>query len=178
MDTYGNPTTTTAPTYRPPAYRPPARWAVRAAHLAALTAVPSGIWRIAMGVGVPVGFDTSGLDVPGWFSAVCIAMSLGTEGLTLLTLGLVQPWGEVVPRRLPLIGGRRVAPLAAVVPALLGAAVVMLLTIPRAGGFGGAPGAPTGPALFLMDACYAPLLLWGPLLAVVTLAYYRRRRRT
>ncbi|MEU4119658.1 hypothetical protein AB0F71_34820 [Kitasatospora sp. NPDC028055] len=175
MDTHRNPPTAAALSAAP-THRPPARWAVRAAHVAALTAVPSGVWRIAMGVGVPVGFDTTGLDIPGWFSAVCIAMSLGAEGLTLLTLGLVQPWGEVVPRWLPLIGGRRVAPLAAVVPALLGAAVVMLLTIPRAGGFGGAPGAPTGPALLLMDACYAPLLLWGPLLLLVTVAYYRRRR--
>ncbi|MFJ1936383.1 MULTISPECIES: hypothetical protein [unclassified Kitasatospora] len=148
---------------------------VRVAHIAALTAVPSGIWRIAMGVGMPVGFNTTGLDIPGWFSAMCIAMSLGTEGLTLLTLGLVKPWGEVVPGWIPLIGGKRVAPLAAVIPALLGAAVLMLLTIPRAGGFGGAQGAPTGAALVVMDACYAPLLLWGPLLAVVTISYYRRR---
>ncbi|MFF2079888.1 hypothetical protein ACFVXG_34655 [Kitasatospora sp. NPDC058162] len=171
MDTYANPTTTTIPEHRAPA-----RWVVRVAHLAALTAVPSGLWRIAMGVGIPVGFDTTGHDIPGWFSAMCIAMSLGTEGLTLLTLGLVKPWGEVVPGWIPLIGARRVAPLAAAVPALLGAAVVMLLTIPRAGGFGGIPGAPTGPALLLMDACYAPLLLWGPLLVIVTVAYYRRRR--
>ncbi|SCF98631.1 hypothetical protein GA0115254_131513 [Streptomyces sp. Ncost-T10-10d] len=155
--------------------KPPARWAVRAAYIAALTAVPSGIWRIAMGVGIPVGFDTKGLDIPGWFSAMCIAMSLGTEGFALLTLGLVKPWGEVVPGWIPLIGGKRVAPLAAVIPALLGAAVVMLLTIPRVGGFGGAQGAPTGPALVVMDACYAPLLLWGPLLVVVAISYYRRR---
>lgn len=25
--------------------------------------------------------------------------------------------------------------------------------------------------------CYAPLVLWGPLLGVVTVAYWRRRRR-
>ncbi|MER7671899.1 hypothetical protein ABTY61_26045 [Kitasatospora sp. NPDC096128] len=171
MATYRNPAVAAVPESRAPA-----RWVVRVAHLAALTAVPSGLWRIAMGVGIPVGFDTAGHDIPGWFSAMCVAMSLGTEGLTLLTLGLVKPWGEVVPGWIPLIGGRRVAPLAAVVPALLGAAVVMLLTIPRAGGFGGMQGAPTGPALLLMDACYAPLLLWGPLLVVVTVAYYRRRR--
>ncbi|MFV5997603.1 hypothetical protein ACNPQM_35735 [Streptomyces sp. NPDC056231] len=154
---------------------PPARWVVRVAHIAALTAVPSGIWRITMGLGIPVGFDTKGLHVPGWFSIMCIAMSLGVEGLTLLTLGLVKPWGEVVPRWIPLIGGKRVAPLAAVIPASLGAAVLMLLTIPNARGFGGAPGAPTGLALAVMDACYAPLLLWGPLLGIVTIAYYRRR---
>ncbi|WP_245766853.1 hypothetical protein [Streptomyces colonosanans] len=128
-----------------------------------------------MGLGIPVGFDTTGLDIPGWFTVMCIAMSLGVEGLTLLTLGLVKPWGEVVPHWIPLIGGKRVAPLAAVIPASLGAALLMLLTIPNARGFGGAQGAPTGPALVVMDACYAPLLLWGPLLGVVTISYYRRR---
>ncbi|WP_234430767.1 hypothetical protein [Streptomyces sp. NRRL F-4489] len=148
---------------------------MRVAHVAALTAVPSGIWRIAMGLGIPVGFDTEGLDVPGWFSVMCGAMSLGTEGLALLTLGLVKPWGEVVPRWMPFIGGKRVAPPAAVIPAALGATALMLLTIPRAHGFGRAHGAPTGLPLVVMDACYAPLL-WGPLLAVVTISYYRRHR--
>jgi len=28
-----------------------------------------------------------------------------------------------------------------------------------------------------MLACYAPLLLWGPLLGALTIAYYRRRCR-
>ncbi|MEU6867621.1 hypothetical protein ABZ924_31025 [Streptomyces sp. NPDC046876] len=36
--------------------------------------------------------------------------------------------------------------------------------------------APKGGSAWLMTACYAPLLAWGPLLAVVTVAYYRRRR--
>ncbi|MGK4578606.1 hypothetical protein [Kitasatospora sp. HPMI-4] len=155
---------------------PPPRWAVRAAHLAAATALPSGLWRIVMGLGVPVGFDTSNLSVPGWFTVVCIAMSLGTEGLALLTLGLVKSWGDVVPRWIPLLGGRRVPPPAAAVPAALGAAALMALTIPNAHGFGGAKGAPTGMALAVMDACYAPLLLWGPLLAAVTVSYCYRHR--
>ncbi|MFJ8162300.1 hypothetical protein ACIRBY_15405 [Streptomyces sp. NPDC096136] len=38
--------------------------------------------------------------------------------------------------------------------------------------------APRGAAAWIMNACYAPLVLWGPLLAVVTFAYALRRRRT
>ncbi|MFI1680909.1 hypothetical protein [Streptomyces sp. NPDC020607] len=38
--------------------------------------------------------------------------------------GLVREWGEVVPAWVPVLGGRRVRPLAAVVPALLGAAAL------------------------------------------------------
>lgn len=34
---------------------PPPRWARRCAWLAVLTTVPSGLWRMAMAVGVPVG---------------------------------------------------------------------------------------------------------------------------
>lgn len=36
--------------------------------------------------------------------------------------------------------------------------------------------APKGGSAWLMTACYVPLPAWGPLLAVVTVAYCRRRR--
>ncbi|GAA2842698.1 hypothetical protein GCM10010505_77190 [Kitasatospora aburaviensis] len=42
----------------------------------------------------------TGLDIPSWFTVTTV------EGLTLLTLGLVRPWGEVTPRWIPLIGGK------------------------------------------------------------------------
>ncbi|MEU2389571.1 hypothetical protein [Streptomyces sp. NPDC007369] len=35
---------------------------------------------------------------------------------------------------------------------------------------------PTGVARWIMTACYAPLLFRGPLLAVATVAYRRRRQ--
>ncbi|MFD9302676.1 hypothetical protein ACFWCB_08305 [Streptomyces sp. NPDC060048] len=155
----------------------------RAAHAAALTLVPSGLWRVVIAVGVPVGWGAgSGLEAdlfPGVWSFYLVALSAFAEGLGLLTLGLVQRWGEVVPSWIPRLGGRRIPPLAAVVPAALGAAAVTLVTV--SGAFVWStnmtmPGAPTGAGWWLMTACYAPLLLWGPLLAVVTAAYWRRRR--
>ncbi|WP_406285858.1 hypothetical protein [Streptomyces sp. NBC_00209] len=47
--------TTSAPA--PPESRvpPPPSWAVRAAHVAAWSTVPSGVWRVALVLGVPVG---------------------------------------------------------------------------------------------------------------------------
>jgi hypothetical protein len=39
-----------------------------------------------------------------------------------------------------------------------------------------APGQGTGIASVWFYSCYAPLVLWGPLLAVLTVAYWRRRR--
>ncbi|MEV8532331.1 hypothetical protein [Streptomyces sp. NPDC051211] len=155
----------------------------RAARLAALTLLPSGLWRIAIAVGIPVGWGAgSGLEAelfPGIWSFYLLALSAFAECLGLLTLGLVQRWGEVVPTWVPRLGGRRIPPLAAVVPAALGAAAVTAITVIGAFTWSGNmsdPGAPSGGYWWLMTACYAPLVLWGPLLAIVTAAYWRRRR--
>lgn len=168
---------------------PVPRWANWAAHAAALCAVPSGLWRIAMGLGIPVGFSESGLrefDIPGWGVPYVFGLSLLSEGLALLTVGLVRGWGEVAPRWLPLIGGRRIPRLAAVIPAALGALAVTTVTITAALGWAHAgdtmPAGAMAPDPYhlyaiVMTLCYAPLLAWGPLLAAVTVQYHVRRRR-
>ncbi|MEV5978916.1 hypothetical protein [Streptomyces sp. NPDC052114] len=156
------------------------RWA---AHAAAFTLVPSGLWRIAIAFGWDSGFDGF-LDpshFPGKGSFYLIGLSLFAEALGLLTLGLVHRWGEVLPRWVPVLGGRTVPVLAAVIPASLGAAAVTFVTVSGAfawndSGNMGSAEAPDGALWWVMTACYAPLLAWGPLLAVVTTAYYRRRR--
>jgi hypothetical protein len=38
-------------------------------------------------------------------------------------------------------------------------------------------GVVSGGWALLMAACYLPLLLWGPMLAVVTVTYWLRRRQ-
>lgn len=167
---------------RPLALAPP-RWARRAATLAVLTTVPCGLWRMAMAVGVPVGASEQirqeRYGFPGWGTVYVFGLSFLLLGLGLLTLGLVQRWGEVVPGWIPLIGHRRVPPLAAVVPAGAGAAALTLLWISVFSNVEeifvlyGLDGAER----VVMTACYAPLLLWGPLLAAVTVSYHRRHRR-
>ncbi|KUH35852.1 MULTISPECIES: hypothetical protein [Streptomyces] len=152
------------------------RWAVLAAHAVPLVTLPSGLWRIALAAGLPVA------EQPvegGWEIAYVVGLSVLSELLALLTLGLVQGWGEVVPRWVPLLGGRGVRPLAAVVPALLGAAGLTGLAAygfyAQAAGLGdGSIGTPAQDALLLV--CYLPLLTWPPLLVAVTVAYHRRRR--
>ncbi|MEW1613397.1 MULTISPECIES: hypothetical protein [unclassified Streptomyces] len=82
--------------------------------------LPSGLWRIALVLGHPAGymgagfepFTTAGAKV--WMPA----LSQACELVALLTIGLVRPWGEVVPRWIPLLGGRQVRPMAAVVQRL------------------------------------------------------------
>ena len=159
------------------------RWVRWTAHTVPLLTLPSGLWRIAFGLGLPVGVTGAPAeDVPGlWTTPYVIVLSLVAEGLALLTLGLVQPWGEVAPRWLPIIGGRRIPVPAAAVPAALGAAALTWLSLRSLADWGSpvndVAGFPTGGWLAVMTAAYAPLLLWGPLLGVVTAAYVWRRAR-
>jgi hypothetical protein len=146
--------------------------------------LPSTLWRFALGAGIPVGFSgqlARDFAAPGWMiTPYVIGLSLVAEAVGLLTLGLVQPWGEVLPRWLPILGGRKIPVLAAVIPAILGAAAVTLLAFATAASWygpenNGNPEAPQGIAGLVMTLCYAPMLAWGPLVAAVAVAYYRRR---
>ncbi|MEV7567994.1 hypothetical protein [Streptomyces tanashiensis] len=171
------------PTGRKPV-EPVPRWAVRVAHTIPLCVLPSGLWRVALVLGL-AGYDAD-YDWAVWERPYVIGLSLVSEGLALLALGLVRPWGEVVPRWVPGLRGRRIPIPAAVVPAALGAALIMLLcayaVLNQIFGFveplnENGEGSPTsGPAAWALWATYAPLLAWGPLLAVLTVAYHRRRR--
>jgi hypothetical protein len=160
------------------------RWTVVAAHVVPLTTLPSGLWRLALGLGIPVGFSGELAELyraPGWITLYVIVLSLVAEGFALLTLGLVEPWGERIPTWVPRLGGRRIPPAAVAVPAALGALAVTFVNWTSAAmWFGpennGDPDAPHGVAGFVMAAAYAPMLAWGPLLAAVTIAYVRRRR--
>ncbi|MBT2408895.1 hypothetical protein J7I97_30315 [Streptomyces sp. ISL-87] len=153
-------------------------WAVRAAHLTALLTLPSGLWRVLLAAGCLAGYTEAGYTaagLPGWGRVYVLALSVGSELLALLTLGLVRPWGEVLPAWLPLEGGRALPPRGVTVVA--GATALVLTGIwtpfllwwslphPDMTPFGATV------AGFL----YLPLVLWGPLLAAVTYAYHRRR---
>ncbi|MGP3975627.1 hypothetical protein ACTWQF_16775 [Streptomyces sp. 8N114] len=155
------------------------RWAVWAAHATTLVVLPSGLWRIALVLGYPAGYTDEGFTGFQSFGAKVwmLTLSVVCELLAVLTVGLVRPWGEVVPRWIPLIGGRAVRPMAAVVPAALGAVALTAL-------WAGVPWWWTYPHDDMTDTgnvvvgiLYQPLILWGPLLAAVTVSYYRRRCR-
>lgn len=151
-------------------------WARRAALAVVWASLPSGLWRLA----VVLGLGRSEYDamlVPGWGLLLLPLLSLAQEGLAWLTLGLVRPWGEVWPRRLPFLGGRRVPVAAAVVPAAFGTlactayGVLLVWTMLH----GEMVATPWGQ--WLVNATYIPLVAWGPLLGAVTVHYYRRRTR-
>lgn len=153
------------------------RWADWAAQATLWCAVPSGIWRILFGLGLPAGVDE--MREP-WLLPYVILLSVLAEGAAFLSLGLVRGWGEVWPRWIPVLRGRTIHPLAAIIPATAGAIALIMLWTPLLGGFPSNPDDPTVPQgahLVLITVCYLPLVAWGPLLAAVTVAYAVRRRR-
>ncbi|WP_018349644.1 hypothetical protein [Longispora albida] len=155
------------------------RWADRLARWVPLMTLPSGLWRVALVAGLPIGAVSAG-TMPLWEKGYVLSLSVVSELLALLTLGLVQPWGERVPRWVPLLGGRRIPRMAAVVPAVLGGLALTLIwefyamgVLFLEGGFDNAGFTIAGNVLLVV--CYAPLLAWGPALLAVTWAYYQRR---
>ncbi|MFC9897266.1 hypothetical protein ACFVMC_26555 [Nocardia sp. NPDC127579] len=131
-------------------------------------------------------------DLPAWMPGelYVIALSIVSELVAFTAVGLVAAWGEWFPGWFPRLRGRRIPTAVAVIPAALGAvaltvmwtaafvtelAGVTLRGDPTPADYPSRAGGWESAAYYL---CYTPLLLWGPLLAAVTFAYYRRRRTT
>ena len=196
----------TTVTRTPPAERIHAAWA--AAHVPAagvsrrtriaalaipLTVLPSSAWRIAVCTfHAPImrgdaASTLGGSGLPGVpLGLYVVLLSLVSELLAFAAVGLVSSWGEVFPRWIPVLRGRRVPVWSAVIPGAAGATVLTLLWTWAAVSLSlgiridGRPSLADAPLGFsdwrglLAVAAYAPLLLWGPLLGAVTLAYWRR----
>ncbi|MGK5682625.1 hypothetical protein [Actinoplanes sp. URMC 104] len=102
------------------AYHPVAGWARRCGHVAVVLpivgwAVPHLLWLLDVGFGmseVELAELQRDLSVP---AAVAITVVPPLAGL--LTLGLVQRWGQQFPGWMPVVGGRGVPRLLALVPA-------------------------------------------------------------
>lgn len=157
------------------------RWARWAAHSAALTPLPSALWRLALAMGFTLGYTDEGFHEinPGgfWGPAYLVFLSLLTEAAALLTLGLVHRWGEVVPRWVPFVGGRLIPRRAVLIPAWTGVAILTVLWTPFAAWWAIRDTAMTESGHFWIGFLYLPLVAWAPLLAGVTLSYQRRSRR-
>ncbi|MGP4018779.1 hypothetical protein [Saccharopolyspora sp. 5N708] len=110
------------------------------------------------------------------------SLSFGSMALGLLAIGLVRPWGEVLPHWLPVVGGRAVN--ARVVTGAAYALAALLATVIAVWLLRGGPH--QAPLRALPPGChqpgwdvlrwYVPLLLWAPLLAIVTRNYQLRHR--
>ncbi|WP_210747821.1 hypothetical protein [Actinomadura latina] len=180
------------------------RWARVAALAVPFTVLPSGLWRIAVfALHLPIiaeddlgpgdGPGGGRGDLPGWLpmEVYVVLLSVFSELVAFTAVGLIARWGEVFPRWVPWVRGRRVPITAAVIPAAVGAAILTVLwTVSIVNGLvfretiQGRPLPDGFPIHFgswegvLGVVAYAPLVAWGPLLGVVTVAYFRRRVRS
>jgi hypothetical protein len=165
-----------------------ARWGGMAVYVAMAAPLFYTFTRYAWALGIPLGMSEErflrGQESGMWLFGALFLGSFALVG-AFLTLGLVQRWGEVVPRWLFGLAGRRVPIALAVIPASL---VSVLLIV---GGLGiwsdlgqmvanlVASGAEDGEIFAGIIFEVGPTLLfplWGLALAAATLAYYYRRR--
>ncbi|MGW7078757.1 hypothetical protein [Streptomyces sp. NPDC054866] len=152
-------------------------WAEWIAHAIPLVVLPVCIWRLPIGFGYGMGGER--LD-PAWFNIpYVLGLSILSELFAHLSFGLVRGWGEVVPSWVPRLGGRRVPVAAAVVPATIGGLALTAIGVEwMITAIGEGPGAwPYAEGWDVLAMTVSGLMnLWGPLLLVLTYAYYRRRR--
>ncbi|MFG2717926.1 hypothetical protein ACGFW5_06420 [Streptomyces sp. NPDC048416] len=168
--------------------RPVPRWAMRLAYALPLLLLPSCLWRLpfaahfAMGQAHDGGMPPYGVSIP-----YVLGLSVLSEVTAILGIGLVRGWGEVAPAWIPVIGGRRIRPLAAVVPALVGGLILTFLftDVPLGGRRRLTPYGIIETVEYTNNAwqtlatvCIAPTAVWGPIIIALAIAYYRRRTRT
>jgi len=164
-----------------------ARWCRIALYLAMVAPVFYALTRYAWALGIPLGMSEEylrqGQESGTWIGGLSLA-SFGLVGAVLM-LGLVQHWGEVFPRWMIGLAGRRVPITLAVMPAALASVLLfvggigiwsglsqMVANLVASGvegiGIIGAIIFQVGPTLLFP--------VWGVALAVATLGYYFRRR--
>jgi len=152
-----------------------ARWGRWGVGISIVAPLAYATTRLAWVLGIPFGISESLLRLvrsTGMLGAAAGLASVAIGG-AILTLGLVRPWGEVFPRWIPIVRGRRVPPALAIAPASLVAVLVFAagLGITRdvlRDGFSSADWIASAPGLLWP--------FWGIGLGAATLAYHYRRR--
>jgi hypothetical protein len=164
-----------------------ARWGRIAVWVSMVAPVFYAFTRYAWALGFPLGMSEEhlrrGQESGMWISGLFLA-NFGLVGAAL-TLGLVQRWGEVFPRWMIGLAGRRVPIALAAVPASLVSVLLVVGGISiwsgldqlaaRAASVAGEGVGIIGQIISVIG----PTLLfpvWGVALAVATLGYYYRRR--
>jgi hypothetical protein len=153
----------------------PGRWVLRHRRVitvvAALGPLPYCLIRLTWLTPWPYGMDPATLptDIRIWG---LLLSSGGWAGL-VLTIGLIRPWGEIFPRWMPFLAGRRVPIWFAAGPGSFIASVLCVSAIPMIRSFmvGGMEGG-------LISMVIFPFWIWGPMLALAVWGYVLHRRST
>lgn len=157
-------------------------WAVPTAWTAVLASLPTVLWRALVGLGVPLGTPAvwrAGEQLPGTGTAYVLGLSVVECLAALLTLRLVRPNGDVVPRWSPIGPGRRLPTAAVSLTALGGVVALVLICVlsvrswsvvdPFAGQIASGWSR-------LCAGCYLAALLWPPAVVATVIGYVKGRR--
>ncbi|GAA0502312.1 hypothetical protein Ade02nite_37450 [Paractinoplanes deccanensis] len=152
-----------------------ARWGRWATYIAAAIPLFYAVVRLAWAAGIPLGISPDFLDEMRENGAVWGALGLGgfAAAGAILTLGLTQRWGEVFPRWMVGLAGRRVPIRMATVPATLVSIFVMSASVAF---FADPEGLEMITGNGLAAAPMATWPFWSLALGAATLGYHLRRR--
>ncbi len=164
-----------------------ARWGRIAVYVALVAPVFYALTRYAWALGIPLGMTEeylrSGQERGTWIGGISLATFCLVGGL--LMLGLVQRWGEVFPRWMIGLAGRRVPIALAMIPASLASVLLFVGGIGIWFGLGQmvanmrAIGAGDIEIIGAIIFQLGPTLLfsvWSVALAMAAVGYYFRRR--
>jgi hypothetical protein len=164
-----------------------ARWGRIAVYVSMVAPVFYAFTRYAWALGFPLGMSEEYLRQGQQRGIWISGLSLATFGLVgaFLMLGLVQRWGEIFPRWMIGLAGRRVPIALAVVPASLVSVLLVVggivlwsclgqMATKLAAGDAKGVGIVEGIIFHVGPVLLFPV--WGVALAVATLGYYYRRR--
>ncbi|MCW5854266.1 MAG: hypothetical protein KIT87_29630 [Anaerolineae bacterium] len=141
------------------------------------------VWALGVPLGMSEEYLRSGQESGTWISGLFLA-TFGLLGACLM-LGLVQRWGEVFPRWMLGLAGRRVPITLAAVPAALASVLLIvggigiwsdLGQVVAALAAGGAESIDLVGAIIFQVGPTLLFPVWGMALAMATLGYYYRRR--
>jgi hypothetical protein len=156
------------------------RWGRITVYVAMVAPVFYALTRYAWALGFPLGMSEehlrSGQESGAWISGLFLA-TFGLVGAALM-LGLVQHWGEVFPRWMIGLAGRRVPIALAAVPASLASVLLIVGGIGIWSGYAQLVDAAAASGEDMVIVVGPTLLfpVWGVALAAATLGYYYRRR--
>lgn len=159
---------------------PPPRRAVWSAWAIPLLVLPSALWRAGKAFD-----DARGLSAVtdgGWY-----LLLLSVLALSLLSLGLVKPWGIAYPAWIPGVGGQIVNARRAAVTAQVGGWLLIVLSLYLTWNLNVGNLLTFEPAVGTTEQAhqlpdmgvlrwYLPLYAWAPLLIAIAVDYRRRTR--
>jgi hypothetical protein len=158
--------------------------------VAVLAPLLYGLLRALWALGLPVGLTEDGLDAIGvpsvGGSTYVLALAVASATVGLVTARVALHDRRTLPRFLPLVGGRRVAPLLLIAPAV---AIALFLLSSSVGsqppyeaftdpdGFRRSISPEDWAPAWFFWAQQTLFLVWGLSLAIATAAYWHKVRR-